>query len=70
MPTGVVKWFSDKKGYGFITCNDVKNDVFVHFSAIRQQGFKTLQQGQAVEFDIDRTPQKGARAENVLIVQT
>ena len=69
MPTGIVKWFNDKKGYGFITCNDVEKDVFVHYSAIRQQGFRTLLQGQEVEFDMDRNP-KGARAANVLVVQT
>ncbi len=69
MPTGVVKWFHDKTGYWFITCHDVEKDVFVHYSAIKQEGFRTLLQGQAVEFDIDRNP-KGARATNVLVVQT
>ena len=69
MPTGLVKWFNDKKGYGFITCDGVDNDIFVHYSAINQNGFKTLLQGQQVQFEIDHNS-KGARASNVSVVQT
>jgi|UniRef100_A0A7C2YW59 CspA family cold shock protein len=65
--TGTVKWFSKEKGYGFITRDDNQGDVFVHFSAIQQRGFKTLQQGQRVEFDVEQDT-KGLRAKNVRIL--
>ena len=67
MPTGVVKWFNDKKGYGFISSEGIGNDVFVHYSAINQTGFRTLMQGQKVEFELGDNP-KGARAANVSVV--
>ncbi|NLJ80896.1 MAG: cold shock domain-containing protein [Firmicutes bacterium] len=57
---GKVKWFNAEKGYGFIEREDGAGDVFVHFSAIQEEGFKTLQEGDSVEFDIvegDRGPQ-------------
>jgi CspA family cold shock protein len=63
MPKVTVKWFDDRKGYGFIT-RDGSDDVFVHFSAIQDQGFKTLNEGQEVEFEIATGP-KGAQAINV-----
>jgi CspA family cold shock protein len=62
---GKVKWFSDQKGYGFITTDEGK-DIFVHYSAISGQGFKTLQEGQAVEFDVVQGP-KGDQASNVSV---
>ncbi len=65
--TGTVKWFSKEKGYGFITRDDNKEDVFVHFSAIQQRGFKTLEQGQRVEFEVEKDP-KGLRAKNVRVI--
>ena len=61
---GKVKWFDDRKGYGFIECED-GNDVFVHHSAIQGMGFKTLNEGQSVEFEITEGP-KGKQATNVV----
>jgi len=61
---GTVKWFNDSKGYGFIAREDGSGDVFVHFSAIEGEGFKTLTEGQLVEFDITQSP-KGPQATNV-----
>ena len=61
---GKVKWFNKEKGFGFIE-RDNGNDIFVHYSAIRQDGFKTLQEGDAVEFDIVEGP-KGLQAANVM----
>ncbi len=64
MTKGVVKWFSNQKGYGFITPEGGGKDVFVHHSAILGDGYKTLDEGQAVEFDITQGP-KGEQASNV-----
>ncbi|HUJ11515.1 MAG TPA: cold-shock protein [Verrucomicrobiae bacterium] len=63
MARGTVKWFNEKKGFGFIQ-QEGGPDVFVHFSAIKGDGFKTLAEGQAVEFDIIQD-EKGAKAQNV-----
>ncbi|MCX5834051.1 MAG: cold-shock protein [Deltaproteobacteria bacterium] len=63
MSEGKVKWFNERKGFGFIE-SDEGQDVFVHFSAIQDNGFKTLQEGQRVSFDI-LTGQKGLSAANV-----
>ncbi len=62
--TGTVKWFNDDKGFGFITRDDGEKDVFVHHSAIQGDGFKTLAEGQKVQFDVVQG-QKGPAAENV-----
>ena len=68
MPTtGTVKWFNDSKGYGFVTRDDGEKDVFVHHSAIQGEGFKTLTEGEKVEFDVVQG-QKGPAAENVVKV--
>ena len=66
MPKGKVKWFNDAKGYGFIE-QEGGEDVFVHFSAIQMDGFKTLAEGQQVEFEV-KTGVKGLHAENVIRV--
>ena len=63
--TGTVKWFNSKKGFGFITRDDGQGDVFVHFSAIQSRGFKTLEEGQKVEFEIAQD-EKGPKAANVV----
>ena len=64
MTKGTVKWFSDQKGYGFVTPEGGRKDVFVHFSALQGEGFKTLAEGDTVEFDIAQGP-KGEQAANV-----
>ncbi len=64
MPTGKVKWFNETKGYGFITSDD-GTDVFVHYSAIEGEGFKTLNENEDVEFEITDGP-KGPQAVNVI----
>jgi len=63
---GRVKWFNEKKGYGFISRDD-GNDVFVHFSAIKRDGFKSLYEGDEVEFEVSEGP-KGPQATNVVVV--
>ena len=63
MPTGTVKWFSAEKGFGFIA-REGEQDVFVHFSAIDMPGYKSLEEGQTVEFEVTKGP-KGLQAQNV-----
>ena len=65
MARGTVKWFNDQKGYGFVTPEDGSKDVFVHHSAIQGEGFKSLSEGQTVEFEITQGP-KGPQASNVV----
>jgi CspA family cold shock protein len=65
MASGTVKWFNAEKGFGFIAPDGGGADVFVHFSAIKAQGYKTLNEGQAVTFDVVKG-QKGPQAENVV----
>ncbi len=64
MARGTVKWFDDKKGFGFITPDDGGQDLFVHHSSIEGEGFKSLQDGQAVEYEVGQG-QKGPAAEKV-----
>jgi CspA family cold shock protein len=66
MEQGTVKWFNDAKGYGFVSRGNGE-DVFVHFSAIQSSGFKSLQEGQAVQFEVVKGP-KGLQAENVQLL--
>jgi CspA family cold shock protein len=67
MATGVVKWFSDEKGFGFITPDEGGQDAFVHFSAIQGDGFRTLAEGARVEYDLEEG-QKGPQATNVRVI--
>ena len=64
MATGLVKWFNDSKGYGFITAEGVQGDIFVHYTAITGEGFKTLAEGQKVDFELIESG-KGPQAANV-----
>ena len=64
MPLGTVKWFNASKGYGFITPSDGGDDVFAHYSAIEMEGYKTLKEGQQVEFEVQDGP-KGPQASHI-----
>jgi CspA family cold shock protein len=66
MAKGHVKWFNEKKGFGFISKDD-GNDVFVHFSAIKRDGFKSLDEGDEVEFEVSQGP-KGLQATDVVVL--
>ncbi|HMI86880.1 MAG TPA: cold-shock protein [Polyangiaceae bacterium] len=68
MATGTVKWFNDSKGFGFIKQDGGGDDVFCHQSAIQSDGFRTLAEGQMVEFEVNRGP-KGLQAANVRVVR-
>ncbi|MDP9376691.1 MAG: cold-shock protein [Actinomycetota bacterium] len=67
MATGVVKWFSDDKGFGFITPDDGGKDAFVHFSSIQGDGFRTLAEGAKVSYELGEGP-KGPQATNVRLI--
>jgi CspA family cold shock protein len=64
MATGIVKWFNESKGFGFITPDEKGEDLFAHFSAINMNGFKTLKEGQRVSFEVTTGP-KGKQAANI-----
>jgi CspA family cold shock protein len=64
MSTGIVKWFNNAKGYGFVTPDGGAEDVFVHFSAIEMEGYRTLKEGQRVEFEVTEGP-RGLHAQRV-----
>ena len=64
MATGTVKWFNNAKGYGFVTPDQGDQDIFIHFSAIVMDGYKTLKEGQKVQFDLQEGP-KGLHAANL-----
>ncbi len=67
MATGTVKWFNSEKGYGFITPEDGSKDLFVHYSAIQGEGYKSLNEGQKVEYEATQG-QKGPQASNVRVI--
>ena len=69
MKKGIVKWFSNEKGYGFISVTDTNEDVFVHFTGILTEGFKTLREGQIVEFEIARGAH-GLQATGVRVLES
>jgi len=64
MATGIVKWFSNAKGYGFISPDEGNDDIFAHFSSIEMEGYKSLKEGQRVEFDVANGP-KGLQASKI-----
>ncbi|PWM46952.1 MAG: cold-shock protein [Clostridiales bacterium] len=70
MNKGTIKWFNSEKGFGFISNDNGGDDIFVHFSAIQTEGYKTLAEGQKVSFDIEKDPKnsKKLRAANVCIL--
>ncbi|MCO6413304.1 MAG: cold-shock protein [Thiogranum sp.] len=69
MATGIVKWFSNAKGYGFISPDEGGDDIFAHFSAIEMDGYKSLKEGQRVEFDVSDGP-KGLQANKIILAAT
>ena len=70
MVDGVVKWFDAKKGYGFVVTPEVEGDVFVHYTKIQMEGFKKLETGEKVTFDVIRSPEGKPQADNVVRHET
>ena len=68
MATGTVKWFNGDKGFGFIEADEQSAGVFVHFSAIQSNGYRTLEEGQKVEYDVEQGP-KGPQASNLKVIR-
>ncbi|MDX8379015.1 MAG: cold-shock protein [Gallionella sp.] len=68
MATGIVKWFNDEKGFGFISPDEGGDDLFAHFSAINISGFKSLKEGQKISFEVAQGP-KGRQASNIQVVR-
>lgn len=68
MNNGTVKWFNAEKGYGFISNDEGGDDIFVHFSAIQSEGFKTLKEGQKVTFDVEADPKNSEKMRAVNVV--
>lgn len=68
MATGTVKWFNSEKGYGFIEPDDKSPDVFVHFRAIQSDGYRTLDEGAKVQYDVEQGP-KGLQAANLTVIR-
>lgn len=68
MPVGKVKWFNNAKGFGFVVCDEHKEDLFAHFSAIQMEGYKTLKAGQDVEFETVKSD-RGIHAVNIRVAQ-
>lgn len=69
MPVGKVKWFNNAKGFGFIVCDDHKEDLFAHFSSIQMEGYKTLKAGQDVEFETVKS-ERGIHAVNIQVAES
>jgi CspA family cold shock protein len=67
MPTGTVKWFNNAKGYGFVVTDEDEQDIFVHFSAISMEGYRTLKEGQRVQFELNQGP-KGLNAAEIQLL--
>lgn len=68
MSEGIVKWFNNKKGYGFIRQDGIDEDIFVHFSSITMKGYKTLREGEKVSYELKNAPDDKLQAEKVVVV--
>lgn len=68
MAEGIVKWFNNKKGYGFVRQEGIDEDIFVHFSSITMKGYKTLREGEKVSYELKNTPDGKLQAEQILVI--